>query len=363
MSWEITHRCNLKCRYCTYHLKDSKEDIRAASERVIRLRPKYLIITGGEPLLLPEIAQIIRDAHDGAGKPFLIFNTNATAHIERLFDILDIMNTVHISLDGLGEINAINRGVSGDRILDNIKRIHTEIERRKTKTAVLTMTVVTKSNFRSIPDMVRKVFSEVPGVFMSIGSVEPIWSEYSMVQDEESLRWFMTEMQPLAEKYPHQLILVGALAPGNYLKDKTIDSSVVETSKARHFVECKRQFFRVTVHPDGSVEGCKPSLYYENYYSWIKSDLRSRRFISALKNTGRLLNQLVFHPHNTFCPFPCKCEEFVDDILNNVEVPEIKLLAGHFDREELIEASRFCDRFWNQPLSTRMIDLLMENRE
>ncbi len=362
VSWEITNRCNLRCRYCNYHLKMTDENIYKASERVAQLKPKYLIITGGEPLILPEIASITRDTHTRAGKPFLIFNSNATKHLERLFDILDIMNTLHVSLDGLGEINAITRGIDGDRVLDNIKRIDQEIKKRQTKTALLTMTVVTKTNYRSIPEMVNRVFKEVPGCFMSLGSVEPIWSEFSIVQDEESLRWFMNEMQPLAEQYPHHLILVGPLAPGNYLKDKIINSDAIEAGRARHFVNCKRQFFRITVRPDGSEARCKPSLYYDNYHAWIKNEMKEKRYFKALTTMARLLDILVLRPYSTFCPFPCKCEEFLDDILNNVKVPEIELLAGRFSREELIEVSRFCKAHWKQGLSDKMIEALLTDR-
>ncbi|MCD4654111.1 radical SAM protein, partial [bacterium] len=168
VSWNVTYRCNLKCNYCHFHALKDNANIEKSSGVVAKLKPKYLIVTGGEPLILPNISEIVRKTWEDAKKPFLIVNTNATVHLDRLYTFLDIINTVHISIDGLGMVNTKNRGVSGDFVLNQIKAINKEIKHRNLKTAILTMTVVTTENYRHVPELVDRLFSEFDDIFISI---------------------------------------------------------------------------------------------------------------------------------------------------------------------------------------------------
>ena len=68
VAWETTAACNLSCRYCRACATPSPEpdelsliEARAFLDSIAPLQP-MLILSGGEPLLRPDIFQIIRHA-------------------------------------------------------------------------------------------------------------------------------------------------------------------------------------------------------------------------------------------------------------------------------------------------------------
>ena len=68
VAWETTAACNLSCRYCRACATPSPdpdelslEEARAFLDSIAPLQP-MLILSGGEPLLRPDLFQIIRHA-------------------------------------------------------------------------------------------------------------------------------------------------------------------------------------------------------------------------------------------------------------------------------------------------------------
>ncbi|MDH7971001.1 GTP 3',8-cyclase MoaA [Sphingomonas sp. AR_OL41] len=106
----VTDRCDLRCRYCmaetmTFLPRDkllSLEEIAIIAERFIARGISKIRLTGGEPLVRRDVAELARrlGRHVGAGLDELTMTTNATRladHAEALVDAG--MRRINVSLD------------------------------------------------------------------------------------------------------------------------------------------------------------------------------------------------------------------------------------------------------------------------
>ncbi|MCK4602271.1 MAG: radical SAM protein, partial [Phycisphaerae bacterium] len=124
-------RCNLKCRHC-YSSSSSAADPdelttdEAASmiDDLARFGVPVLLFSGGEPLLRPDLLQLVARARQAGLRAVL--STNGTLITDELAESLAEadLNYVGVSLDGLAETNDAFRGLVGafDRALDGIRK-------------------------------------------------------------------------------------------------------------------------------------------------------------------------------------------------------------------------------------------------
>ncbi len=118
--WNLTRRCNLKCRHCYTVSADvdfpgelSQEQAFDALEDLGRFRVPAIILSGGEPLDSPYLFPLAERARKLTR--VLALSTNGTRiHGETADRVADIgFNYVGISIDGIGETNDWFRGVDG----------------------------------------------------------------------------------------------------------------------------------------------------------------------------------------------------------------------------------------------------------
>jgi len=100
---ELTHRCPLRCTYCSNPLQmqsPSTELDTAAWQQVFvqaaELGVLHAHFTGGEPLLRPDLEQLVRGAHDAGLYTNLI--TSAVGLTERRLDTLEQAGLDHFQL-------------------------------------------------------------------------------------------------------------------------------------------------------------------------------------------------------------------------------------------------------------------------
>jgi len=121
----ITSRCNSKCRTCFYHERLNGRDDLTFQEmkRISETAPRFdkLWLSGGEPFLREDLAEIIKLFHDNNGVKVVNLPTNGILgerierETERILELCPGL-TVHLnfSLDGLGKTHDGNRGVPGN---------------------------------------------------------------------------------------------------------------------------------------------------------------------------------------------------------------------------------------------------------
>lgn len=192
ISWEITHKCNLRCVMCVFYGKNGRipkfersiglqksiriiDNISAAYKRD---ELPYLIFTGGEPLFHKGICEIIRTAHQRGFKIQLI--SNLSVDDEKLIkDIANIgIHTLMVSIDGVGECHDRIRRCPGlfKRVINNILlfRKHTP---PNSETQLILNCVITKHNYNDLTSLV--------GLAKSMDCA--IIFEYPMILDKRTL--------------------------------------------------------------------------------------------------------------------------------------------------------------------------------
>jgi radical SAM protein with 4Fe4S-binding SPASM domain len=117
IAWEVTSACNLKCEYCRASATRSPDEDELTSEEALRfidsvspLNP-MIILSGGEPLLRPDIFELAR--HASAQGIRVALATNGTLLSPEMADKIreSGIKRVSISLDGASpEIHDASRG-------------------------------------------------------------------------------------------------------------------------------------------------------------------------------------------------------------------------------------------------------------
>lgn len=142
VSLYVTHRCNLRCKYCSdgcgspFYLNNEAEmplkDIYAVLGKIVK-SVKYLDITGGEPLLREDILDIVSYARQcGFKKIFL--NTNGLL-LDKYPRLIEMVDTLTISLDSLNPLKLMEVYRTDEnnvnKILNNIRQVLKSSHRRK----------------------------------------------------------------------------------------------------------------------------------------------------------------------------------------------------------------------------------------
>lgn len=118
--WNITRTCNLRCVHCYADSHAEKypgeltwEQCRAVIDDLADYKANALLLSGGEPLLHPQLPQILEHATQRGLKVTISTNgTRITPDYAALFKKLGVAY-VGISLDGIGAVHDSFRGVPG----------------------------------------------------------------------------------------------------------------------------------------------------------------------------------------------------------------------------------------------------------
>lgn len=111
---ELTTRCNLKCIHCYRDPLENEsnfneEDLKIVFSELKRFKPSYLILSGGEPLLLGEnLFKIAKEIRNYCKK--IIVTTNGQLVRNYPSNLFKLFDCVQISLDGPREIHEEIRG-------------------------------------------------------------------------------------------------------------------------------------------------------------------------------------------------------------------------------------------------------------
>ena len=130
IDWNITNRCNLKCKHCcidanSYSVDLTLEECKLIVERIASLRPSSWCISGGEPLAradFSEIVNYIRKLYRG----YLSILTNATLITDDLASFIATnFDSVSVSIDGVNEesVSFIRGKGVFERTIDGISKL------------------------------------------------------------------------------------------------------------------------------------------------------------------------------------------------------------------------------------------------
>lgn len=131
--WTATRSCNLACKHCysaslkrTYPGELSTSEAEALIDDLAAMPAARLLVSGGEPLLRPDVLGMIRRAHRGGLLTTLSTNGTALAR-PAMADAVAAsgVSYVGISFDGVGEVHDRFRGEQGafDRSLAGVRNL------------------------------------------------------------------------------------------------------------------------------------------------------------------------------------------------------------------------------------------------
>jgi MoaA/NifB/PqqE/SkfB family radical SAM enzyme len=128
--WNFTNRCNLACRHCYSYADPNSKDfldtdfILGSIGELKKAGIKFVIFSGGEPLIRKDIFEISSAMRDAGIVTYL--STNGLYIDEKNVDrIIETFNYIGISIDGIEKIHDDFRGLDGAyrRSLDAIALI------------------------------------------------------------------------------------------------------------------------------------------------------------------------------------------------------------------------------------------------
>ena len=127
IDWAITNKCNLNCLHCRGMASQELdgEKVLEVAEQIPLLKPRWVIIEGGEPLLRRELFKVIEIIHKGGVRIYLISNgmffdeSIATRLAE--FEV-----NLMISIDGAdkGSYEEIRKGASFQKLKQSVAIAH-----------------------------------------------------------------------------------------------------------------------------------------------------------------------------------------------------------------------------------------------
>ncbi len=148
----VTNRCNLRCQYCYEECYDRRGCLEFTTGQIFSLidqaagmGTKLISINGGEALLRDDIGVILDKIKE---KNMLCQLTSNGLLIKKKTDVLKKVDSLCLSLDGIGQANDLNRGQGTyEKIIEAIEHM------RANGIKFHTNTVFTKNNKNAVDEI------------------------------------------------------------------------------------------------------------------------------------------------------------------------------------------------------------------
>jgi radical SAM family uncharacterized protein len=122
---KLLYRCNLECKMCPFWRREdeallSLEDEVRMLESLKKAGVLFMGFEGGEPLLRPDIGQIIEESYSRFHTSMV---SNGWLLRKKIGEVKDNLDFLFVSLDGIGSVHDRLRGVTGsyDRAVEGIR--------------------------------------------------------------------------------------------------------------------------------------------------------------------------------------------------------------------------------------------------
>ncbi len=154
VEWSVTWKCNLSCRFCsTYGLSCEEYDYNEILKAIIKSRPLCVTLSGGEPLLHPQIGEIILSL--SRNNIAVNLTTNGTELSRLSKSIIALLNWVRVSVHSADEqYSTLLMGKAYDiKLVEQNIRDYQEINNRISLFSLAVNEIDLEENILSVIDL------------------------------------------------------------------------------------------------------------------------------------------------------------------------------------------------------------------
>jgi MoaA/NifB/PqqE/SkfB family radical SAM enzyme len=247
ISFEVTHCCNARCKQC--HLGGAFDEYRASPGQLGwicgEIKPLIAQISGGEPLLRPDLEDIVAEFKRPNRAPYIDITTNGILlTAEKYFRLLRAgVDKFGISLDYPDDRHDGFRGAPG--LFRHIEKLMADLNGEKDKAVVL-LCVVRRDNFREMARMAE---------LAADWRVKINFSAYTWLRTRD--KGYMLAEEDLPE-FMEVTAKLGKMAG----KDRHVSTTPYVWSRMADFFRtqsaagCRTGHSFINVNPDGTFSPC-----------------------------------------------------------------------------------------------------------
>jgi MoaA/NifB/PqqE/SkfB family radical SAM enzyme len=256
----LTHRCNLRCLYCSSPYRDTPElgtaEWRAVIDQLAELGCRRIGILGGEPLLRPDVGEVID--HVRARGMACVLTTNGLMVPRRIED-LRRLSTLVLSLDAPGPANDAQRGHG---VFAAVQRALAAA--RETGIPVKLNAVMSARTAPHLDDLL--AFSAAHDLHLTVNIMRSgapdLWHQAASLRAEDAaIRRLLERLAVVARDNPRLLFSEVtyryAMRWGDYARDRFEADELPPTDpRLRDGPRCQAGRFYLSIDPDGTAYPC-----------------------------------------------------------------------------------------------------------
>lgn len=243
----VTDRCNARCVMCDIWKKGRTPELAAGDYSRLPEALKEINVTGGEPLLRDDIADVIRTMQQRCRGARIVLSTNGLlpARLEKLLGEVNGI-TVRVSLDGIGPLHNRIRGVEDayERALESL-----EICKRAGVKDLGVCATMTRHNTGVVKDI--QAFAEQQGInftFTSVHSSSVFFGDQDAEQPEPG--------QAIADMEVVRGRLFESVNPKNWFKAYFVSGLIDVIRRQPRPIQCRALTSFFYLDAQGNVYPC-----------------------------------------------------------------------------------------------------------
>jgi MoaA/NifB/PqqE/SkfB family radical SAM enzyme len=256
-----TYRCNLRCTYCSSpYLKTPElttDQWLAVVDELADLGCRRITILGGEPLVRQDVPEIIERVRERGMS--CVLGSNGVL-VKRRIDELRLLNTLVLSLDGVG---ATNDEVRGEGVFEAIKEAIAAA--RGLGIPVKINATLSAKTAPALDDLLAFIDQHDLHLTVNImrSEVSDLWHHAASIKaEDDEIRHTLERLAALARTNPRLLLSEETYRFGaqwrSYSRDRfeagelSSDDPLIRKSPP-----CQAARYYMTIEPDGTVYPCR----------------------------------------------------------------------------------------------------------
>jgi MoaA/NifB/PqqE/SkfB family radical SAM enzyme len=237
--WNLTWSCNLSCEYCIAPTLKNKpridgDGVERGLETIRKIDPAVVFLFGGEPTLATNLPEALKRLREDRPHRFFMLASNGTLE-PRVCEAIPYIDELQISLDTLEGRHPLIPNHRPSYLLPKIERYANLC--REWDVAMRINVVVTKFNYRELPDIVEWVADRIPSAGFNFRPLAPRSDPNSVYFDPTTEREFKSIVKNLSTQ--------------------VLGEVHTERIRYENYATCHKQFFLSHVYADGQLATCK----------------------------------------------------------------------------------------------------------